>query len=67
VPYSTPFCAGKYKQEQKIIQSAKAEFLAYSEFFWLIASFKRVQKVQKDKGHMEVIHWSRADFSCNSL
>jgi len=35
VPYSTPFCAGKYKQEPKINQSAKAEFLAYSEFFGL--------------------------------
>jgi len=32
VPYSTPFCAGKYKQEPKINKSAKAEFLAYSEF-----------------------------------
>jgi len=32
VPYSTPFCAGKYKQEPKINKIAKAEFLAYNEF-----------------------------------
>jgi len=45
VPYSTSFCAGKYKQEPKINQSAKAEFLAYSEFCPKPTRHKRVQKV----------------------
>jgi len=39
-----------------------ASFLAYSEFCPEPTRHKRVQKVQEDKGHVEVIHLSRADF-----
>ncbi|AET01502.1 hypothetical protein MTR_8g014240 [Medicago truncatula] len=49
-------------QGPKINQSAKAEFLALGEICPEPTRFKRVKQVQEDKGHVELIHWSRADF-----